>query len=81
MNLEEMIIWLGLIFLADILAMVLDRYIQGCRNKARESVLCEICHKPRKLKETWDKQLWVCRGCNKLYIVEHKPEIKENSDI
>ena len=68
----DAIIWFALIFAADIVAMILDRLIQAYRSKAREAVLCEICHRPRKTRRTFDRKLWVCRRCNTLYIQEFK---------
>lgn len=80
MTLNDAILWFLLIFAADIVAMVLDRVIQAYRNKARETCLCDICHRPRKTKQTFDKKMWVCRACNKLYLIENNPSTGSNNE-
>jgi len=47
------------------------------KKRKSDNLLCDVCHKPRKLKQTWDKQLWVCKKCNELYLKEYKKEVPQ----
>lgn len=41
----------------------LDKHLK----KVKEEFLCDLCNKPRALKSTKDKKLWLCRNCIKVY--------------
>lgn len=38
--------------------------------KSKEEFLCDLCNKPRVLRSTKDKKLWLCRQCARIYKKE-----------
>lgn len=81
--------WFLLIFMADIAAAIVfmaagklvELTIIRRWRKTIENVMCDICHKPRKTFRTFDKKLWACRQCRKVYRAENKlPKIAQPNE-
>lgn len=74
---SEAVLWFGLIFMSDMLAIVISRVYDSIKNRKLD-INCDNCEKPLPLARTPDKQFYMCRECYVAYIAEHFPNLDPN---
>ena len=78
---SEILTWFLVILAADIVTVTIEHLIRTWWKKATENVKCDICGLVRKTRKTFDKKLWACTKCRKIYKYENRPvkEVKESA--
>lgn len=68
----ELILWISLIFVADLAAQLI--YDWWKRSKKPPIKTCDFCNEPTKIYRTKDKKYWLCRTCRQAYYATKRLE-------
>ena len=75
MGIQDIFIWIVLIYIAD-MAAARTRLWWSNRRKPKIQT-CDYCHEPLKIFRTRDKKYWLCWDCRKAYYETQRRKRKE----